>query len=422
MVSLSLPQWLELIDSQHDKNIDLSLDRVQSVFARLFEKKNFPVITVGGTNGKGSTAVMLESIYTSAGLKTGLFTSPHILKFNERVRIARADVPDEQIVKAFESIENIRGDITLTYFEYSFLCAYSIFVEESVDVAILEVGLGGRFDAVNVVDADCAVLTQIGIDHVDFLGSDRESIGFEKAGIFRGGDSVAVCGDPNPPRSVEETAEQVAVKLFILGRDFRFFKGLRDWQYVSPSGRKINLNYPQMLGAHQVQNAATAITVVDLMSEKLPTGLGAIRDGILKAHQPARFEVVGLNPLVIIDVAHNVDAVTCMADQLRSAPFDGKTVAVFGVMRDKDFKTIITNTKNIFDSWYLCNLPVERAASADEIAGEFEKMGLFNWRAIGSIPEAFELALAEVGPNDRIVAFGSFHVVSAMKSVVGKTN
>ena len=306
-----LQDWLQFIESQHPKSIALGLDRVAQVFANLGISLGRPVITVGGTNGKGSTCAMLESILGAAGYRTGLYTSPHLLRYNERVRIAGREADDAVLCEAFAAVESARKNTPLTYFEFGTLAAFWTFASTRIDAAVLEVGLGGRLDAVNLLDADCAVLTSVGIDHVDYLGPDRESIGREKAGIFRPG-RPAVVADPDPPFSVLNSQKD----LLLINRDFGYIAETGQWTYWGPGGKRPGLAHPALRGEIQLRNACAAICALDSLRERLPLAAQEIRRGLAEVELAGRFQVLPGRPQVILDVAHNVQAATILARNL----------------------------------------------------------------------------------------------------------
>jgi dihydrofolate synthase/folylpolyglutamate synthase len=396
----TLVQWLEFVERQHPKSIALGLERAAAVWARMGLRITAPVITVAGTNGKGSTCAMLESILRWGGYRTGLYTSPHLVQYNERVRIAGAEASDELLAASFEAVEAARGDTPLTYFEYGTLGALWVFAQEKVEALVLEVGLGGRLDAVNIVDADCAVLTSIGIDHVDYLGPDRESIGREKVGIFRPG-RPAVIAEPQPPGTVLSAA----AKQFLLGRDFGYVDQESQWSYWGPAGKRGGLAHPALRGAMQLRNASAAMCALDTLRERLPLGMQDIRRGLAEVELPGRFQVLPGKPQVILDVAHNVQAAQVLADNLASSGFAPEIIAVCGMLRDKDIAGVLGALGPRITRWHFASLQGPRAASAAElsrvIAGE----------CFDSPAQAFAAALSRAGENDKIVVFGSFLTV-----------
>ena len=393
----TLEDWLAFIERQHPQTIALGLHRVANVFNRMQVGLQCPVITVGGTNGKGSTCAMLESILRAAGYRTGLYTSPHLLRYNERVRIAGVEAEDAALVAGFEAVEKARGDTPLTYFEYGTLAALSLF--RNVEIAILEVGLGGRLDAVNVVDADCAVLTSVDIDHIDYLGPDRESIGREKAGIFRDA-RPAVIADPHPPRSVREAA---GTKLFF-GRDFGFTAETNQWSYWGPRGKRAGLAHPALRGNLQLRNAAAALCALDAL--ELPIAMQDVRRGLAEVALHARFQVVPGRPQVILDVAHNVEAARTLAENLAASGFAPETIAVCGMLHDKDIGGVLRALAPRITRWHFASLPGPRGASAEQLSS------IVPGDTFASPSAAFEAALARAEEGDKIVVFGSFLTVS----------
>jgi dihydrofolate synthase/folylpolyglutamate synthase len=399
----TLAEWLAYVERQHPKTIALGLDRVAEIFRKMHPHLACPVITVGGTNGKGSTCAMLEAMLRAAGYRTGLYTSPHLVAYNERVRIAGAEASDEALAESFAAVEAARGDVPLTYFEYGTLAAFWLFAEENIEAAVLEVGLGGRLDAVNVIDADCAVLTSVGIDHVDYLGPDRESIGREKAGIFREG-RPAVVADPEPPQSVLAAPG----RRLLLGRDFGYVDQHTQWAYWGPAGRRSGLAHPALRGAMQLRNASAALCALDTLRERLPLGMQDVRRGLAEVTLPGRFQALPGRPQVILDVAHNPQAAAVLAENLAASGFAPDTIAVCGMLRDKDIGGVLRTVAPRVTSWYLASLAGPRAASADELAAHLAGQDV---HAFPSPAEAFAAALGRAGEDDKIVVFGSFLTV-----------
>jgi len=396
-----LAAWLDFIERQHPKTIALGLDRVAAVFQRMRIELAVPVITVAGTNGKGSTCAMLEAMLRAGGYRTALYTSPHLMHYNERVRIAGEEASDEALAESFDAVEAARDDTPLTYFEYGTLGALWLFAREKVEVTVLEVGLGGRLDAVNVIDTDCAVLTSVGIDHVDYLGPDRESIGREKAGIFRVG-KPAVIAEPQPPRSVLAAPGE---KLLI-GKDFGYADEKSQWSYWGPSGKRGGLAHPALRGATQLRNASAAMCALDCLHQKLPLAMQDIRRGLAEVTLPARFQVLPGRPQVILDVAHNVQAAEVLAENLATSGFSPETVAVCGMLRDKDIGGVLRTLAPRITRWHMASLSGPRAASAQDLARHVEGAECF-----GSPAAALEAALSRANENDKIVVFGSFLTV-----------
>ena len=400
----SLDSWLAFIETQHPSTIALGLDRVSSVLERLGIKLRCPVITVGGTNGKGSTCAMLESILHCAGYRTGLYTSPHLVRYNERVRIGRSEVEDAALSEAFAAVEGARGETALTYFEYGTLAALWLFARENIEAAVLEVGLGGRLDAVNAVDADCAVLTSVGIDHVEYLGETRESIGREKAGIFRDG-RPAVVADPEPPQSVVSAPGK---KLFF-GADFGYSADAAQWSYWGPGGKRSGLAHPALRGAIQLRNAAAALCTLEALRDRLPVAMQDVRRGLAELELPGRFQILPGRPQVVLDVAHNVQAARTLAQNLGAAGFAPETIAVCGMLRDKDIAGVLREMAPRVTRWHLATLGGARAASAAELARHLPSAS--SVYEYPSPAQAFAAAKEVAGENDKIVVFGSFLTV-----------
>ncbi len=356
----SLDAWLAYLETLHPRSIALGLARVGAVHARLDAALSCPVITVSGTNGKGSTCAMLESILRAAGYRTALYTSPHLLRYNERVQIGGTQATDAELLAAFEVVENARcasvdaqGKATaLTYFEFGTLAALWLFARAQPDVVVLEVGLGGRLDAVNIVDADVGVLTSVDIDHVDYLGPTREDIGREKAGIFRAG-RPAVVADPHPPASVIDAARKVGAPVTQIGRDYGYVDEGRQWRYWGPRGDRYGLPFPALRGACQLANAATALVVLDLLHARLPVSGGALRAGLHTVTLPGRFQVLPGRPVTVLDVAHNPHAATVLADELGAMGFFPRTLAVCGMLADKDIAGVAAAMVTRVDRWFV---------------------------------------------------------------------
>ena len=422
---LSLNDWLIRLESLHPKTIELGLDRVSEVAQRLGIQFGCPVITVGGTNGKGSTCAMLESILLQGGYRVGLYTSPHLLRFNERARINGELASDEALCKNFEAVEAVRGDVSLTYFEFTTLAILKYFADAGLDAVLLEVGLGGRLDAVNLIDPDVAIVTSVDLDHQDYLGDTREKIGFEKAGIFRPG-RAAICSDPSPPQSLIDHAAAIGADLWLFGRDFNYSGDRQQWNFGGRQQRRNALAYPSLRGANQLLNASAALAALEVLRERLPLGAQEIRSGLVMVELPGRFQVLPGRPAVIFDVAHNPHAAATLAQNLEQMGFHPYTHAVFGAMADKDIAGILAHLVDRIDHWYLTDLPLPRAASAQSLADALTKAGVHASAAAGAErsiqcfatpADAYAAARSRATENDRIAVFGSFITVAGVMAV-----
>lgn len=409
-----LDAWLRWIAGQHPVSIELTLERVRAVADRLRLASTVPVIIVGGTNGKGSTCAMLEAMLDRAGYRTGLYTSPHLLRYNERVRIGRREVDDASLCRAFAAVESARGETGLTYFEFGTLAALWLMREAAVEAMILEVGMGGRLDAVNIVDADCAVVTSVDLDHMEFLGDTRELIGFEKAGIFRAS-RPAVCGDPEPPTTLLAHARAIGARLRVAGIDFSAHdEGNGQWRYRGAERSRYGLPFPALRGDYQLGNAATAIAALDAVSDRLPVSAEAVRTGLLTAEIPGRFQVLPGRPTVILDVAHNPHAARVLARSLARLTGDGgRTRAVFSMLGDKDIEGVVREVKGCIDEWYLAPIQGDRAAPIGRLRDALTRAAALDpTHESRSLAEAWRAARGAARDSDRIVVFGSFHTVA----------
>lgn len=414
----TLPAWLALLESRHAETvINMGLDRVLAVKERLNLSFSCPVIMVAGTNGKGSTCAMLESILMRAGYKVGLYIKPHFLDFNERARVNGELASDEVLVAAFNAVEAVRGDTMLTYFEFTTLAIMHLLSGAGMDVVILEVGLGGRLDAVNIVDADVSIVTSVDIDHTDYLGDTREAIGFEKAGIFRAG-RTAICSDPVPPQSLIDHAAAIGADLWLMGRDFNYSGDKQQWNYGGRSQRRNSLAYPSLRGANQILNASAALAALEALKLELPVGAQEVRTGLVTVELPGRFQVLPGRPTVILDVAHNPHAASALNQNLGNMGFHPYTYAVFGSMHDKDIDGVIAAMSEHVDHWCLTTLPSPRAASASELAAKVQIVQADKAERTINIFEdpasAYANAISQAGENDRIVVFGSFLTVAGV--------
>ncbi|WP_291994499.1 bifunctional tetrahydrofolate synthase/dihydrofolate synthase [Candidatus Accumulibacter sp. ACC003] len=420
-----LASWLAKIEGLHPRGqagIELGLERVLRVKEALGQQLWCPLITVGGTNGKGSTCAYLEAIYSFAGYRVGCYSSPHLLAYNERVRVDRLPVDDQPLCQAFARVEAARraaGDVPLTYFEFGTLAALEVFRARQVEVLILEVGLGGRLDAVNVYDADCAVVTSIALDHTEWLGPTRASIGFEKAGIFRAG-RPALCADPEPPSSLREHALAIGADLQLLGRDFGYFGDALQWTFWGRGKlRRGGLANPALRGSCQLRNACAALAAVESLKPQLPVSMQAQRRGLIELELPGRFQVLPGRPTIILDVAHNPQAVGELADNLAGMGFFSRTIAVVGMLADKDLAGSLAPLAGKIDLWLLADLEGPRAASAAALAAVVSGAGLGgSVECLATPAQAFARSAKLASENDRIAVFGSFYTVAAvMRSI-----
>jgi dihydrofolate synthase/folylpolyglutamate synthase len=415
--------WLAYLATLHPASIAMGLDRVRAVLANLDAAVACPVVTVAGTNGKGSTCAMLDSVLRCSGYAVGLYTSPHLLRYHERVRIRGRQATDAELLSAFNAVEDARLATTsregtptpLTYFEFGTLAALWLFARAELDALVLEVGLGGRLDAVNVVDATVAVLTSVAIDHSEYLGPTREEIGREKAGIFRG-ERVAICADPDPPASVVARAAEVGAKLLRIGRDYGFVNEETQWKYWGPGGERYGLPFPALRGTYQLANAATVLVAVDVLRDVLPVRGGALRDGLLTVDLPGRFQVLPGRPTVVLDVAHNPHAAGVLADELGAMGFHPQTIAVFGMFADKDMAGVAAAMLRRVDRWHIAPLPGPRGAPADAMRDALIAAGVTAnaVRIFPDIATAYAAATEAAGETDRIAIFGSFLTVAAV--------
>jgi dihydrofolate synthase/folylpolyglutamate synthase len=408
----SLDDWLAHISAVHPSTIAMGLERVEEVWRRMGLEWNPVTLTVGGTNGKGSTCAMLERILLESGYKVGLYTSPHIHAYNERVRIDGVEADDATLVAGFERVEAARGDTPLTYFEFGTLAAFAAFHEAKIDAAVLEVGLGGRLDAVNIVDADVAIVVSVDIDHTSYLGDTREAIGFEKAGIFRHG-RPAIFGETNPPASLVEHARAIGADLQVLGNQFGFRRQDHQWDFLGRKGARRALPIPALRGAWQLKNASCALAALDELGDRLPVSIGEVKRGLALVTLPGRMQVLPGRPAIVLDVAHNPPAARSLAEGLGDMGFFENTFAVFAMLADKDIGGVNDAMRERVDRWYVAAPESERAAPAGEVAKLLEARGLgASTRSFATVASALENARRDAGPNDRIIVFGSFHTVA----------
>lgn len=422
--SYTLQDWLHHCEQLHPFNIEMGLDRVSEVARRMALRFECPVITVAGTNGKGSTCAMLEAVGLQAGYRTGVYTSPHLVHFEERCRVYGEIVSESDLIAHFEAVETARTlhseHVSLTYFEFTTLAILRLLSQSTLDLVILEVGMGGRLDATNVIDADCAIITSIDIDHAEFLGSDRESIGREKAGIMRAGRPVIV-SDPVAPQSVAEYARLIGADLWTFGRDFNFSGDKQQWSWAGRGRRYAGLAYPSLRGANQLVNAAGVLAAFEAVRDLLPVTAQAVRNGMAMVELPGRFQIVPGQPTLVLDVAHNPHAIAALTANLDAMGFFPCTHAIFGAMADKDLAVMLAKVGPLVDKWYFTDLPTPRAASATALQQKWNAVQLVSGQrsevtsSVHAHPmAALQAAVAAADPTDRILVFGSFYTVGGV--------
>ena len=430
----TLDDWLRWQETLHSSEIDLGLDRIRQVATRLeLLSPSFPIITVAGTNGKGSSVAMLDAIYRAQGFNTGNYTSPHLIDYNERIKLAGKNASDQIIIDAFQQIDQARAGISLSYFEFGTLAAMLIFHQKNVDVAILEVGLGGRLDAANLWDASLALITSIDIDHIDWLGDDREKIAIEKSGIMRK-EIPVISGDPEPPNSIKTEANRIGASLLQFNQDF-FYKKLNnstlelasekekregreikenEWLWENKN-KKYQLPFPSLAGEFQLNNASTVIAGIESLQATLKVSHNAIKQGLIDASAAGRLQILRQSPEWLVDVAHNPHAAKELAKHLKKHPVAGKTYALFSMLKDKDISQVVTILNPYIDEWHIIELEGSRGLAIDEL-----KLYINDLQLSGSvfpyenIAEACRVLKNISKLKDRVVAFGSFLVVSAV--------
>ncbi|RTZ47930.1 bifunctional tetrahydrofolate synthase/dihydrofolate synthase [Candidimonas sp. SYP-B2681] len=461
--SSTLQEWLAYLETLHRTSIDMGLDRVRAVAAKLNLQLPFIKITVGGTNGKGSTCAMLEAILLASGYKVGLYTSPHLVDFNERIRVNGEYASDQQIIDQFHKIESTRGEISLSYFEYTTLAALILFENQKLDVVVLEIGLGGRLDAVNLVDADCAIITSVDIDHTAYLGDTREKIGWEKAHIFRAG-RPAICADPVPPQTLIDYAAEIGADLWLFGKDFNYSGDRLQWAYGGRSQRRSGIAYPALRGANQLLNASAALAALEALRPKLAVPQQAVRIGLAQVSLPGRLQIIPGTPAIVLDVAHNPHAAAALGQNLDGMAYYPYTHAVVGMLNDKDVAGVIAKLATRVDHWYCAGVEGPRGMSGEALADivrqvvttsaaktiapaqplnsapfESAKQGIAPHRPgvrpgiVSSVSpdavtvssfdnpvHAFTAAREQASDNDRIVVFGSFSTVGPVLSELGR--
>ncbi len=406
---INLDKWIEKIKNQHRLTVDMSLGRVREVGEKLgLLTPHYKTIIVGGTNGKGSTVAALEAIYLAAGYKVGAFMSPYLYRFNELVRIQGQEASDEDFIQAFEKIDQARGEMTLTQFEFNTLAALLIFQQANLDVGILEVGLGGRLDAVNIINADVAVITSIAIDHAEWLGYTREEIAVEKAGIFRP-NRPAVCGDFDIPITLLDYVEKHNVPLFRQGEEFGFERQNVSWRWWSEDKTEDQLPLPKALA---LQNMSTALMAIDLLQEKLPVTREAMEQGLAGVTLAGRIQIIPGNITQILDVSHNPAAAEFLANYLQEQTYTGKVRAVFSMLADKDILGTLHVMRDQIDEWYIAPLATERGSSLDVLEYCFRTANIQQIHSYDSIKHAYDAALNSAEVGDCVVVFGSFYTVA----------
>jgi len=415
----SLKGWLDWQETLHPKSIDLGLERVSQVFARLNPQGIKPLtISIAGTNGKGSSVAFLDAIYRAQGVHVGAYTSPHIINYNERIKIDGVAASDEQICASFERIEAVRDNISLSYFEFSTLAALDIFIRANVAIQLLEVGLGGRLDAVNIVDADASIITSISIDHIAWLGETREAIGYEKAGIFRH-NIPAIISDSNPPQSLIDHANKIQAPLLRIGYEFSYNTAINHWSWQSKNKHLNTLPLPQLKGKHQFSNAAAVLTAIQVLQDKLPVSEQAIQQGLSTVSLPGRFQLIQSKPAVLLDVSHNPQAAQVLVEYLQTEFKQMPIHAVFTMMNDKDLTGVINLMQDSIKHWYISPLDNPRTCKSNDILNTLKLNGITQLSSgFKDFVSAFQAAKAGAyADNGLILIFGSFFLVSEYLSL-----
>lgn len=420
----TLSTWLTYLESLHPKAIEMGLDRIKRVAQHLSIQSDAVKIVVAGTNGKGSTCAMLESILLAAGYRVGLYTSPHLIDFNERARIQGESLDDQTFVAAFVAVEQARviAQESLTYFEFTTLAILHVFAQAKLDAMVLEVGLGGRLDAVNIVDADCSIVTSIDLDHMEYLGDTREKIAFEKAHVYRA-NRPAICADPVAPQTLIDYATQIGADLWVIGKDFNYSGDKQQWAFAARGKRRNALAYPALRGANQLLNASGALAALEALSDRLAVPQNAVRQGLIQAALPGRFQIMPGQPTVILDVAHNPHAAAVLEKNIGNMGYAPYTYAVFGMLADKDIQKVVSTLSSRIDGWFCASLPGPRGVSASDLVQRVKtalaqnpdiKAEQIDVLGFDSPELAYVQALEKSNPDDRIVVFGSFLTVSSV--------
>jgi len=408
----NLHDWLRWQETLHPSTIDMGLERVRKVWDKLHPRALKPaVITVSGTNGKGSCSAMLESVYRHAGYHVGCYSSPHLLRYNERIRIDGNEIADQALCEAFGAIDQARDDISITYFEFGTLAALYLFAQYDLDVLILEVGLGGRLDAVNMIDADVALLVSVGLDHQEWLGHDREAIGLEKAGIFRA-NRPAICAEKYPPKSVLAYASEIEATSLVFGRDYRLAVAEDSWSWSGPDKlSRYGLPEPSLRGHKQLENAAAVIMVLETLSDRMPVSQSHLRQGLREVGLPGRFQVLAGDPAVVLDVSHNPQAIEVLVENLQAFACPGRILAVIGMLEDKDVHGVVRLLKPCVNQWYPGGIDAPRGLNADQLAAVLISEGIHKIHQNHDITSAFDAAKKNALPGDCILVCGSFYSV-----------
>ncbi len=414
----TLAEWLRWQETLHPKTIELGLERVRTVLRRLQpETAPFLVITVGGTNGKGSCVALLDAMLRAAGYRVGVYSSPHLLRYNERIQVDGIEVDDATLCRLFARIDAARAATSLTYFEFGTLAALECFRDAGVEVAVLEVGLGGRLDAVNVLDADAALVVSIGIDHVDWLGPDRACIAYEKAGIYRPG-RPAICADPDPPQRLLDHAAQIGARLLRVGHDYAFARAGSTWRWWSEPAQFAALPLPKLAGDQQIGNAAAVLMTLTSLRDRLPVTRAAIYAGLTQADLPGRLQIIPGPVEWILDVAHNPAAAAVLAAQLRQRDCAGRTHAILGLLADKDADAVIQALAENVDLWYPVTLAGQRGQPRADLVARLRHVGLETLDSSEEdLASVCQAALTAARPGDRIVVLGSFHTVAPVLAI-----